>query len=72
MVKLSHGKYSLTIPDAILAQVKRLRELRFISGDTSDNEVKSALKLYQINTGLTVTSLPDQYTLWSLLETNEQ
>ena len=71
-IKLSHGKYSLTLPEAILTQVKqRLINLNFMNNEASDEELKSALATYQKSKGLTVTSLPDQYTLWNLLETGE-
>lgn len=71
-ITLSHGKYSLSLPEAILTQVKqRLIKLNFMNNDASEEELKAALANYQKSKGLTVTSLPDQYTLWNLLETGE-
>jgi hypothetical protein len=71
LINLSHGKYSLRIPAIIYEEVKkRLRKLNFLTGESTESDVKAALEKYQSDKGLTITSLPDQYTLWNLLDKN--
>lgn len=69
VINITHGKYSVSIPAAIYENAKnRLKSLNMLEGEGNRDETKEALIQYQIKKGLPVTGLPDQYTLWNLLE----
>ena len=49
---------------------KQLRKHNLLTGEATEMNIKAALEQYQSEKGLPITSLPDQYTLWNLLEKN--
>ena len=73
LISLSHGKYSLELPEAIYMQVQsRLKDLGFLKDKASENKTKNALMHFQRENDLPVTGLPDQYTLWNILDEQSQ
>ena len=73
LISLSHGKYSLELPEAIYMQVQsRLKNLGFLKEKASENTTKNALMQFQRENDLPVTGLPDQYTLWNILDEQSQ
>jgi hypothetical protein len=69
VLKLTHGKYSVSIP-AITYEVakNKLETLNLVEDESTEEETRKAFIQYQIRKGLPQTGLPDQYTLWNLLE----
>ncbi|GGW57663.1 peptidoglycan-binding domain-containing protein [Alishewanella tabrizica] len=72
LITLKHGKFEVKVRTKIYHDVElRLRQLKYLDGEANNKKIIEALKKYQSSNNLRVTGLPDQYTLWKILDSKE-